>query len=269
MIGRIVVLTCLVASALSWAANDKRAPYPSYQYGVARAHEVKPHRRIIQLEGVSPGFNQLRLTLAVSPTGEVIDANASGNGDMKFWPKVKSEVRQWKFTPFERDGRAVTAEVQEYVDLVPPERLPKNHAAAPPLRPDSKVTITLERTGCYGSCPSYTVTVSTDGIVFDGREFVVARGKHKNSANADEVRKLAKSFIAADFYSMDSSYIASVTDNPTDILSISIDGRTKRVVDYVGSSVGMPEVVTQLENEVDAFARTQQWIGVKRHSSGK
>ena len=38
----------------------------------------------------------------------------------------------------------------------------------PFVRQDSKVTITLERTGCFGSCPSYVVTVSTDGIVFDG-----------------------------------------------------------------------------------------------------
>jgi ankyrin repeat protein len=78
--------------------------------------------------------------------------------------------------------------------------------------------------------------------------------------DANEVRKLAKKFVAADFCSMDSSYTASVTDNPTYVLSIEIDGHAKRVEDYVGSWVGMPAIITELEDEVDAFARTERWI---------
>jgi len=51
-----------------------------------------------------------------------------------------------------------------------------------------------------------------------------------------------------------------VTDCPTYILSIAIDGHRKEVVDYVGSWVGMPAVITELEDRVDTFARTQRWI---------
>jgi ankyrin repeat protein len=76
----------------------------------------------------------------------------------------------------------------------------------------------------------------------------------------DEVRKLAKRFVAADFYSMDAMYHAGVTDNPTYVLSIAIDGQAKKVVDYVGSWKGMPAVITELEDEVDTFAQTQRWI---------
>jgi hypothetical protein len=97
-------------------------------------------------------------------------------------------------------------------------------------------------------------------ILFEGRAFVVASGKHRGKAEPDEVRKLAKSFVAADFYSMDSSYTASVTDNPTYILSIAIDGHAKKVVDYVGSWEGMAAVIAELEDKVDAFAHTQRWI---------
>lgn len=59
---------------------------------------------------------------------------------------------------------------------------------------------------------------------------------------------------------MDPAYRASVTDCPTYVLSVAIDGRKKEVEDYVGSWEGMPEVVTELENEVDAFAGTARWI---------
>jgi hypothetical protein len=63
---------------------------------------------------------------------------------------LRAEVLRWKFTPFEEDGRAITAKIDEYLDLVPPERFPLIHMLAPTVRPDSAVTITLSRSGCYG-----------------------------------------------------------------------------------------------------------------------
>lgn len=257
----IIALTCLLSSIFFQESGDKGHSNPSFDYEVARGHEIEPHRRTIPLKGVLSGFNQLRLMLIVSPAGDVMRADANGeDATLRFWPQLQDEVRLWKFTPFEKDGKAVTAEVEEYVDLVPPERLPKHHVVAPAVRPKSKVAITLVRTGCYGTCPSYSVTVRTEGIAFDGHGFVVAAGKHTDSVNADEVRNLAKRFVAADFYSMDASYRASVTDNPTYVLRIEIDGHKKEVEDYVGQWEGMPAVITELENEVDAFGRTKRWI---------
>lgn len=261
MIGSIVILSCLLSVVLFQESGDRRPSYPSYDYSVAREHEIKPHRRTIPQKGVQAGFHQLHLTLTVSPSGEVIDANADGEPQaLKYWSQLEDEVRLWKFTPIEVNGKAITAELEEYIDLVPPERLPKHHVAAPVLRPDSRVSIMLQRSGCFGSCPSYSVTISTDGIAFEGRGFVVAAGKHSDDVNADEVRNLAKRFVAADFYSMDSAYQASVTDMPAYMLTIAINGHTKEVTDYVGSWEGMPAVISQLEDEVDAFGRTLRWI---------
>ena len=90
--------------------------------------------------------------------------------------------------------------------------------------------------------------------------FVVARGEHTDTVDANEVREFAKRFVADDFYSMDSSYESAATDLPTYILSLSIDGHSKKVLDYAGQWVGMPEVIADLEAQTDAFARTQRWI---------
>jgi ankyrin repeat protein len=251
----------LLSACLVPTQNEKKPDCPSYSYEIARSHEIKPHRRTIPLKGVRPGFNQLHLTLTVSSEGDVLNAEAGGDAKaLKFWPSIENEVRGWKFKPFEKDGKPATAEIEEYVDLVPPERLPKTHVAPPVVLPDSTVSISLERTGCYGTCPSYTVTVSTQGIQFEGRGFVVASGKHAGAADAGAARTLAKRFVAADFYSMAPSYRASVTDNPTYVLAIEIDGRSKQVEDYVGAWEEMPAIITDLEDEVDAFARTDRWI---------
>jgi hypothetical protein len=284
MISSFVALTCLLSGILAGAPSQNPSSYHAYSYDVARAHEAKPYRHNIPLEGVSAGFNPVRITLIVLPTGDVQYA-AVGGGQ---WPQdvyshLRKEVSQWKFTPFEEDGKAVTATVEEYIELVPAERLPRKHVAAPVLRPDSKITITLQRTGlgegaltqrprtlisqCPGSCPSYTVTVSTHGIVFTGRDSVVASGKHTATVHADDVRTLAKKFVAGDFYSMEPSYRLSVTDQaayafldqPTYVLSIAIDGHKKTVEDYLGFRAGIPAVIIDLENEVDTFAGTQRW----------
>jgi ankyrin repeat protein len=261
LIRTVAILACLSSGIVLKASDDKPSSNPTFDYEVARAHEIKPHRRTIPLNGVESGFNQLRLVITVSPAGDVLDVEANGDKDaLRFWPQLQGEVRQWKFTPFDQSGNPVTAEIEEYIDLVPPERLPKNHVTPPVLVPDSKISISLRRTGCFGSCPSYTVTINRDGIVFEGDSYVVAMGKHIAGVDVSGVRKLAKRFVTTDFYSMDPAYDASVTDNPTYVLSIDIDGHLKKVVDYVGSWEGMPAVITELEDEVDAFAKTDRWI---------
>ena len=168
---------------------------------------------------------------------------------------------KWKYTPFEVDGKPVAASVEEYIHLTPPEALPEKHVAPPELKPDSDVSITLERSGCYGTCPVYSVTLSTkEGIGYWGRSFVAEKGSRSVPADPEKIRDLAREFVAADFYSMDPEYIAHVTDLPTTELSISIDGHEKKVVDYVGTWVGMPAVIKDLEEEVDAFAGSKKWI---------
>ena len=251
----------MAAAAQEQPAPPLPAAPVSFDYDQAYHHELKPHRNTIPVQNFHSGDDQIGLVLIVSPSGDVVSANANGNANTRsYWPTVKEEVLGWKFDPFLVDGRPVTAKVEEYVDLVPPERLPTTQAASPELRPDSRVSITLQRTACYGRCAAYTVIVSTAGIAFEGEKYVASEGKHKASVDPDAVRKLASRFIAADFYSMDSKYAASVTDNPTYILSISIDGRKKEVVDYVGQREGMPAVIKDLEDAVDELADTKRWI---------
>jgi len=49
------------------------------------------------------------------------------------------------------------------------------------------------------------------------------------------------------------------TDLPTYTTSISIDGKTKEVVDYAGQQVGMPETVSKLEETIDRLSGVERW----------
>lgn len=258
----MLLLVCLWL-ALPLRATAQTPPvYPTFDHDTVLAHEIKPHEIAIKVEELKQGgVALLPVKLIVSPSGEVVDVKTIGNrNELKSWPLVEALVRQWKYVPFEVDGKPVTAEVEDRLVLLPPERLPTVHVSAPMLRPDSKVTITLQRSACFGKCPAYSVAISTDGIIFDGYDYVEAYGRHTGKVNADEARKLAKKFIDADFYSMNADYSGQVTDAPSCTLSIDIDGQKKVVRDYAGRQAGIPEVIQNLEVEVDAVAQTQRWI---------
>lgn len=256
MAASLVTATCVFAAA-------ETKDVPSFPYEVVRAHELKPHRHSIPTAGVSDGFREsLAISLTISPSGDVVTAKPSGDPkSMEIWPQVRDEVLAWKYTPFLQGSIAVTAQVQEYLAVVPPERLPKVHVAPPPVLPHSQVVISLRRSGCFGSCPAYNIEITTEhGILFDGSSYVVAEGKYRAPIDPDEVRAFAKRFLNADFYSMEPRYSASVTDCPSYSLSLEIDGRGKEVTDYMGTWVGMPAVIEELEEEVDDFAQTSRWI---------
>ena len=179
---------------------------------------------------------------------------------MRYWPQVQEQVKRWKFAPFLVNGAATTAQVEEFVEIVPAEHLPVQHVQKPPLHADSKIVITLERSACLGDCPAYSVSLSAKEINFDGQSHVVAAGHHRAAITPDRVRNLAQKFLDADFYSMEDSYWFGISDYPSYSLSISIDGRKKQVLDYTGSAVGMPSVITDLQESVDQVAGTDRWI---------
>jgi ankyrin repeat protein len=270
----LLVLALLILPLRATAQTP--SPYPISDYEVVRAHEIKPHSMRVPMNsvvdgnaGLTVGTNlsgviSVDLKLIISPTGDVLSATTQSTKgeiiDIVTLPKLDAIVRQWKYVPFMKDGKAVTAEITEGLAIEPAERLPIAHVPPPAIRPDSKVTITLRRTECFGFCPVYTVTIGTDGVVFDGQRYVVAPGKQFEAIDPNEVRKLAEKYVAADFFSMDNSYAGNMIDVPSCTISVEIDGEKKEVRDTLGSRSGMPEIILDLEDEVDAFARTDRWV---------
>ena len=141
-----------------------------------------------------------------------------------------------------------------------------------------EVEITLTRSACFGNCPDYTVTLdgqgnvkfSTQGESYPGeaevhREFsrsdgVLLSGVHTDKIDPKIVSDLVERFRDANFFSLKDEYVAEVTDNPTYSLTIDTGTRSKTVVDYVGDEVGMPAVVTELQQAVDLAAGTARWV---------
>lgn len=143
--------------------------------------------------------------------------------------------------------------------------------------------ILLERTGCYGTCPGYTLTVAADGtVVFNATSYWVEEdgmSRHKQSGviisrvSQDQVRRLIAEFEKADYFSLRDSYKNDegcpggiATDMPTAHTAIRIDGRMKAIWHYHGCvDKGdmfkvYPPKLTELENRIDEIVNTGQWM---------
>lgn len=140
-------------------------------------------------------------------------------------------------------------------------------AAAPQVPQDTRIT--LERTVCYGMCPSYKLTISADGaVVFEGRRFVKKVGTAESTISQEGLRELIERFDKINYFSLRDRYEDLgdgckdwSTDGPSANTSITINGKTKSVRHYYGCrGIDAVEDLTILEQAIDDAVNTAQWI---------
>ncbi len=144
----------------------------------------------------------------------------------------------------------------------------------------SETLISLERTGCYGSCPPYTVVISGDGTVIFTGSYVAKSvnewqrtGVIKSRITQEQLHELLDAFEKADYFSLQDSYRngddgcpTTWTDSSSAYTSIQIDGRMKRVDHYLGCGYrsenfeSYPKQLTELEETIDRVVNTKQWL---------
>ena len=163
----------------------------------------------------------------------------------------------WRYEPFLRDGTAVPAIVREQIHE---QRLPQRRRPMPEV-PLDQVAISLQRTGCFGFCPAYSVEIRGDGsATYDGQGFVDVEGVHHYEVPPEQVAYLVQDIGRKDLWSMDGSYRAPITDIPTYVLTLRLGDQTHQIEDYMGSMVGMPQAIREFQDQVDQVAQTEAWI---------
>jgi hypothetical protein len=117
--------------------------------------------------------------------------------------------------------------------------------------------ITLERSTCFGRCPSYTLRIEGNGNVsYLGRDFVAVKGAQTSQITPGAVKGLVDEFFRIDYFALQDSFDSQITDVPHCITSLSIDGQSKRIFDRDGA----PASLRALEDKIDSVANTSQWV---------
>lgn len=140
-----------------------------------------------------------------------------------------------------------------------------------------KLKISLERTGCFGSCPAYLVSIDGHGnVVFQSRDLddgapaidqivdfdrgILFPGRHIDKISEKAVDDLVAQIRKARFFELKDAYNYPVTDNPTYFVTIDTGNGKKTIEDYVGEKAGMPTSIKALEDAIDRAAGTERWV---------
>lgn len=137
-------------------------------------------------------------------------------------------------------------------------------SAAQALPADARVT--LERTGCAGECPVFTVSLDADGTVtFDGRAHVLATGRHTRQIAPAQVRSLLDEAERIGFFQLAERYASrpdageratTFVDVPAAIVTVTRGGETRRVHDLLGA----PESLRAFERHIETVTQTRTWL---------
>jgi hypothetical protein len=126
--------------------------------------------------------------------------------------------------------------------------------------------ITLRRTVCFGTCPSYSLDIFQDGrLHYNGEAFVAVTRTQEAQIPPTAVKALVDSFSRIDYFNLEDAYVTHqnpygsftmVSDLSTTYTSLRVGSRTKAVKDYAFS----PAKLQMLELEIDRAANTHRWI---------
>ena len=129
------------------------------------------------------------------------------------------------------------------------------------------LSIRFERTGCYGNCPAYTLTIHGNGQVeYEGLTNVKKTGKASGTIEDADLRAILSAFAKSDFYSVGENVSQSkctcrqCTDLPTIRIAIEVAGSGHKVDHYHGCGCATKEL-WKLEDEIDRIVKTSQWTG--------
>jgi ankyrin repeat protein len=249
------------------ATQPPKSPAP-IQISKTEADEHSIEHDLLYLgvaDSYFPSYTGITITVVVDTSGSIVSAVALPGNQEKdarrgLLIQAESMVRGLHFEPFLRAGHPVSVTFDRYVAVLPRELKPAQHVPFPKVKDWKSVKITLNRTGCFGTCPSYKVEVHGDGsVLYEGHGDVTFTGSHHGLVPQANVIELVKLFEQADYFSLADDYTASVTDNPTQTTSIEMDGRRKELVDYVGLAAGMPLSARKLEEAVDRLSGSARW----------
>lgn len=161
-------------------------------------------------------------------------------------------------------------------DVSKPELNKVNTPATPspaptPISIANDLQIRLERGACFGRCPQYTVTISSDGSVeFEGKKDTKVIGKALGEIAESDLKQLVAEFEKIGYFDLKDRYTDDAcpeiaTDMPSATTSYQFNGKQKTVFHYFGcvtkdTREPYPPGLNLLENKIDEIAKTDQWV---------
>ncbi len=126
-----------------------------------------------------------------------------------------------------------------------------------------------------GKCRDYSLDIKANGYVsLKLEENRKSKTKNINTkVKREQIKQLIDRFEKVNFFQLQDEYTnrdickIRATDESTEIISIQINGRKKRVEHYLGCYIDEKEIITlllDLGNKIDEIVGTKRWVGEKK-----
>ncbi len=137
----------------------------------------------------------------------------------------------------------------------------------------SNLVVSLERKGCFGTCPQYKVTVFGDGRVdYVGFQHVKTIGRAETQISASAIAEMKAALAKSRYFYLRSSYgfisdgcSSPNADSPTAYTTVQQGKKTKSIKRSDGcSDIPKDSSIKRLvkfELEVDRLVGIEKWIG--------
>jgi uncharacterized protein DUF6438 len=135
---------------------------------------------------------------------------------------------------------------------------PKSRSGAEIDRVDSEIKeVGIERLGCLGRCPIYTLIVKNDGSFrYTGGAYVERKGKFTGRIRMWRWLLVVQYIRDMDYFSLDERYQVSSTDGDTVFTTVLRGDRRKTISNY--SSAG-PIRLAALQELIDGLLSNAEW----------
>jgi len=139
----------------------------------------------------------------------------------------------------------------------------------------NEVTIEYIETGCLGTCPIFTLTLTKAGADWEGRKYVRAKGKRRAKIAQQQFEDFLHAWYEARVFAMREDYCSIecpdgttgvVMDIPEFWISLKSPGYEKHVHECYDTVNGIPETPKppqeyfELKRKLREFAKTRKWL---------
>ena len=123
---------------------------------------------------------------------------------------------------------------------------------------NGKVVMSIARTPCFGSCPTYEAVLYENGLLtYNGKRFTVKTGHYYAKVSAKEMNTVKKWIIDAGIFNFKDRYPEddiAPTDLPSCKLYFRHGDKEKNIVD---KNWNTPEPLSALENKIETWITIQ------------
>jgi hypothetical protein len=137
------------------------------------------------------------------------------------------------------------------------------------------LAIDLARGPCFGSCIVYTLTIRGNGqvdLVHQPDRRVPDLGPQRKTITREQLSQILESLDRANFFAFEDRAFSWCFDTPSVGISVSMDGRTKRVVSdsyCIANKSGIQGRFVESAAEIDRIVGTENMLSCPYGPCGK